>query len=72
MGDPGLPKRQNQIQVRVKDKMETKAYRPTPFQKFQALAQGVVSVPKAEIDKREQRWKKDRAQNKSKHSRSDD
>jgi hypothetical protein len=41
-----------------------KPNQPTPFQKFQALAQGVVSVPKAEIDKREQFWKKQREQKK--------
>jgi len=39
---------------------------PTPFQKFQALAQGVVSVPKAEIDKREQDWKKGQTEKKKK------
>jgi len=39
---------------------------PTPFQKFQALAKGVISIPKAEIDRREQEWKKDRAEKKKK------
>jgi len=30
----------------------------TPFEKFQRIAQKIVSVPKAEIDKREKKWKK--------------
>jgi len=40
--------------------MREKAPEPTPFQKFQALAQSVVSVPKAEIDRREAEYLKAR------------
>ena len=42
------------------------ASEPTPFQKFHALAQSVISVPKAEIDKWEQEWKKSQAEKKKK------
>jgi len=37
---------------------------PTPFEKMQALAARVMSVPKAEIDRREQEWKKQREEKK--------
>jgi len=33
---------------------------PTPFERMQALATQVMSVPKEEIDRREQQWRKDR------------
>lgn len=33
---------------------------PTPFEKMRALARAVVSVPKAEIDRREEEWRKGR------------
>lgn len=32
--------------------MEAQPAEPTPFQKFEALSQSVMSVPKAEIDRR--------------------
>ena len=34
---------------------------PTPFEKFRAFAQQVVSVPKAEIDRREADYQRQRA-----------
>jgi hypothetical protein len=37
-----------------------KQFEPTPFQKFEALARQVMSVPKAEIDKRAERARKER------------
>ena len=37
---------------------------PTPFEKFRAFAQQVISVPKAEIDRREAEYKKRRAESK--------
>jgi len=33
---------------------------PTPFERMQALATRVLSVPKAEVDKREQEWREKR------------
>jgi hypothetical protein len=30
---------------------------PTPFAKFQQLAKAIMSVPKSEIDRREEQWK---------------
>lgn len=33
----------------------------TPFQKFDCLVSTVLSVPKAQIDKEEAKWKKARA-----------
>jgi hypothetical protein len=30
----------------------------TPFERFQRIAQKIVSVPKKEIDKREKAWKR--------------
>ena len=33
---------------------------PTPFERMKALAMRVMSVPKSEIDRREQEWKKRR------------
>lgn len=33
---------------------------PTPFQRFEALTRQVMSVPKAEIDKRADKAKKER------------
>jgi hypothetical protein len=41
---------------------------PTPFQKMQALATRVMSVPKAEIDRREQDWRKEREEKKRKRA----
>lgn len=37
---------------------------PTPFERMQALATRVMSVPKAEVDRREQQWRKERADKK--------
>jgi hypothetical protein len=34
---------------------------PSPFEKFAAVAKQVVSVPKAEMEKREKAWQKQRA-----------
>ncbi|HTW64896.1 MAG TPA: hypothetical protein VME17_09790 [Bryobacteraceae bacterium] len=36
----------------------------TPFQKMDNLFRAVVAVPKAEIDRREQEWQKQRDRNK--------
>ena len=33
---------------------------PTPFEKMAALASQVLSVPKTEVDRREQEWKEQR------------
>jgi len=41
---------------------------PTPFQKFEALTRRVMSVPKAEIDKRHAEYKKIRAEKKRRHA----
>lgn len=38
---------------------------PTPFEKFQQFAKKVLSVPKAEIDRRENDYKKQRAKQSS-------
>lgn len=40
---------------------------PTPFEKLQALTKRVLSVPKAEIDRREGEWRKE--QDAKKHKR---
>jgi hypothetical protein len=37
-----------------------KSAEPTPFQKFDALTRQVMSVPKAEIDKRVEKARKER------------
>lgn len=37
---------------------------PSPFERMQALAARVMAVPKAEVDKREQKWREDRAEKK--------
>lgn len=34
---------------------------PSPFEKMSALATRVLSVPKSEVDKREAKWREDRA-----------
>jgi hypothetical protein len=36
----------------------------TPFEKFRQFTKKIVSVPKAEIDRRERQYKKDRARKK--------
>ncbi len=33
---------------------------PTPYEKFVALARKVVQTPKADVDQREQAWRKER------------
>lgn len=33
---------------------------PTPFQKLQEITRRVLSVPKAEIDRRDEEWRKQR------------
>lgn len=43
---------------------------PTPFEKFAAVAKQVVSVPKAEMEKREKAWKKEREKTKGKRPNS--
>jgi hypothetical protein len=35
---------------------------PTPFQKFDALMRAVISVPKAELDRRAEEARKERAE----------
>jgi hypothetical protein len=37
---------------------------PTAFQRFDSLMRTVISVPKAEIDRREAQWKRERAEKK--------
>jgi len=44
--------------------MEAQPAEPTPFQKFEALTRRVMSVPKAEIDRRQSEYKKKRAEKK--------
>jgi hypothetical protein len=41
---------------------------PTPFEKFDALTRGVMSIPKSEIDKRAEKARKEREERKKKHS----
>jgi len=36
---------------------------PTPFERMKALATRVLSVPKSDVDKREEKWKKERIRN---------
>jgi hypothetical protein len=43
---------------------EMKPSEPTSFEKFDTLTRGVMSVPKAEIDKRAEKARKDRAERK--------
>jgi hypothetical protein len=38
---------------------------PTPYERFKALAKKVVSVPKAEVDKRESVYRQKRAKKRS-------
>ena len=33
---------------------------PTPFERMQALATRVLAMPKSEVDKREEEWRKER------------
>jgi hypothetical protein len=40
--------------------MDSKPSEPTPFQKFDALMRTVISVPKAELDKRAEEYAKRR------------
>jgi hypothetical protein len=40
--------------------MDSKPSDPTPYQRFDALTRGVMSVPKAEIDKRAEKARKER------------
>lgn len=35
---------------------------PSPFEKMQSVAARVMSVPKTEVDKREQKWREERAE----------
>ena len=44
---------------------------PSPYEKMQALAAHVMSVPKAEVDKRENKWREERAKAKKKRSSQD-
>jgi hypothetical protein len=37
---------------------------PTPYQRFDALTRGVMSVPKAEVDKRAEKARKERQERK--------
>ncbi|MDR3404213.1 MAG: hypothetical protein P4L99_17070 [Chthoniobacter sp.] len=37
---------------------------PSPFAKMQALATRVMAVPKSEVDKREEKWREERAEKK--------
>ncbi|MBV9657135.1 MAG: hypothetical protein JO295_03390 [Verrucomicrobia bacterium] len=36
---------------------------PTPFEKLQAFTRQILAVPKAEIDRREREWRKQRQSN---------
>lgn len=44
--------------------MKTEKTEPTPFEKFRDFAKQVISVPKAEIDRREAEYQKQRAEKK--------
>jgi hypothetical protein len=44
--------------------MEAKPFEPNPFQRFDALARQVMSVPKAEIDRRAKEARKEREERK--------
>jgi hypothetical protein len=44
--------------------MDSKPSKPTPFQRFDALARQVMSVPKAEIDRRAKEARKEREERK--------
>jgi hypothetical protein len=44
--------------------MEAQPAEPTPFQKFEALTRRVMSVPKAEIDRRAIEYRKRRKEQK--------
>jgi len=44
--------------------MNSKPSEPTPFQRFEALTRQVMSVPKAEIDRRTKEARKERAERK--------
>jgi hypothetical protein len=44
--------------------MEAQSAEPTPFQKFEALTRRVMSVPKAEIDRRAKAARKQREERK--------
>lgn len=46
--------------------MEAQPAEPTPFQKFEALTRRVMSVPKAEIDRRAKAARKQREDRKNK------
>ena len=37
---------------------------PSPFEKMQALATRIMAVPKSEVDRREEKWRKERAEKK--------
>ena len=43
---------------------------PTPFEKMRALAASVVAVPKAEVDKAEKKWRKERGKKRPKAKQS--
>jgi len=45
--------------------MKSSPGEPTPFQKFDALTRGVMSVPKEEIDRRSKEAKKERDKRKA-------
>ncbi len=44
--------------------MESKPSDPTPFQRFDALTRGVMSVPKPELDRRSEEARKERVDRK--------
>ena len=40
---------------------ETASPKPTPFEKLEAITRQILSVPKAEIDRREEEWRKNKS-----------
>ena len=42
---------------------------PTPFEHMQSLATRVMSVPKSEVDKREEEWRENRKKSSDKKKR---
>lgn len=44
----------------MSDPATTDKSEPTPFERMQALASQVLSVPKAEVDRREKQWRERR------------
>ena len=48
----------------MSDPSPTDKPEPTPYERMQTLAARVLSVPKSEVDKREQEWRKEKGNHK--------